>query len=251
MSKIALVTGASRGIGKALVEELIDRGWSVIGVARSEEKLTELKKRYSERFIVAVCDISSREQVRNVSQNLAEQELIPSLFFLNAGVAGEACLESADKFSRSKHQEVFEINYFGVLSWIEEWLPLCKKREATFVATSSVNAFFAPPTGSAYAASKAAIARSFEGFALTYHNSNFHFSVVYPGPVATDGLKVEGKVPFVWSADRMAKYMVNKVLKGKTHIENSTFYSLLTRLLRMLPRSLVMRILGQSIQETN
>ena len=44
MNKIALVTGASRGIGKALVEDLIDRGWSVIGVARSEEKLADLKK---------------------------------------------------------------------------------------------------------------------------------------------------------------------------------------------------------------
>lgn len=43
MSKIALVTGTSKGIGKALVKELIDRGWSVKGVARSEEKLTDLK----------------------------------------------------------------------------------------------------------------------------------------------------------------------------------------------------------------
>ena len=165
---------------------------------------------------------------------------------MNAGVAGEICLESAEKFSLSKHEEIFSINYFGVLSWVEEWLPLSKKHKTTFIATSSVNAFFAPPGGAAYAASTAAIARAFEGLSLTHYDSNCKFSVLYPGPVATDGLKVDAKIPFVWSSEKMAKYTVNKVLKGKNHIENSSFYSMLTRLFRLLPKSLVIRILGKS-----
>ncbi len=244
MSKIALVTGASKGIGRALVEDLIRRDWQVIGVARSKEKLQDLEKEYGDQFIAVACDVAKQEEVARVSQKLIIDEKIPSLFFLNAGVAGEAACESVDCFSIRKHKEVFDVNYFGVLSWVEEWLPVCKQQNTTFVVTSSVNAIFAPPTGSAYAASKAAVAKAFEGLALTYHNANLRFAVVYQGPVATEGLK--GKLPFVWSAERMAKYMVSKVLKGKTHIENSVFYSLFTRLLRVLPRSFVIRLLGHN-----
>lgn len=241
--KIALVTGASQGIGCALVDDLIKRGWMVIGVARSEEKLKELQTQHGSCFLPVVCDVSRSDEVARVSQQLISDEKIPSLFFLNAGVAGDAACESVDSFSLRKHEEVFAVNYFGVLSWVEEWLPICRERDTVFVATSSVNAIFAPPTGSAYAASKVAIARAFEGLSLTYHGNKVRFSVVYPGPVATGGLK--GKVPFVWSAERIAKYMVTKVLKGKTHIENSTFYSCFTRLLRILPRGVVLKILGQ------
>ena len=83
-----------------------------------------------------------------------------------------------------------------------------QKEGATFVATGSVNALFAPPMGSGYAASKAAIAKAFEGLSLSYPQQKVSFSTVYAGPSATEGLK--GNVPFVWKADRMAKYMIKK-----------------------------------------
>ncbi len=162
---------------------------------------------------------------------------------MNAGIAGEAACESSSDFILAKHNQIFATNYFGVLSWVEEWLPTSMKHGAiTFVATGSVNAIFAPPMGSAYAASKAAIAKAFEGLSITYPQSKAIFSVVYAGPIATEGLK--GNLPFTWEADRMARYMIKKALKGKTHIENSVFYSLLSRLLRLLPNKLTMKILG-------
>lgn len=124
-----------------------------------------------------------------------------------------------------------------------EWLPICQgTKGANFVVTSSVNAIFAPPTGSAYGASKAAIAKAFEGLALTYHGSNLSFSVVYPGPVKTEGLK--GNLPFTWEPRQMAAYMVENSLKGKMRMENSLFYALLTRGLSLLPNKWVMKILG-------
>ncbi len=249
MSKIALVTGASRGIGAALVGDLIAKGWIVIGVARSKEKLQSLSELYKGRFIPVVCDVSKREEVACVSQRLIGEGKVPSLFFLNAGLAGEVACESADCFYLSKHKELFATNYFGVLSWVEEWLPVCQGQKTTFAVTSSINAIFAPPRGSAYAASKAAIAKAFEGLGITYYNTNLQFAVVYPGPVATEGFK--GKVPFIWSAEKMAKYMVGKVLTGKLHIENSTFYPLLTRLLGILPRSFVLRFLGQASEKSD
>lgn len=242
--RVALVTGASKGLGKALSEVLVKSGWTVVGVARSKEALNILQTTLgTETFIPHICDVSVSEQVKKVSQDLQTRNIIPSLFFLNAGIAGEAACESPSNFSVAKHEKLFATNYFGVLNWVEEWLPTSLEGEGTtFVATGSINAIFAPPTGSAYAASKAAIAKAFEGLSLTYNQENVTFSVVYAGPIATEGLK--GNLPFTWKPEKMAKYMIKKALKGKTHIENSIFYSLLSRILRLLPKGVVMKILG-------
>ncbi|MGA8164760.1 MAG: SDR family NAD(P)-dependent oxidoreductase [Waddliaceae bacterium] len=241
--RVALVTGASKGLGKSLSEELIKSGWTVVGIARSIEQLNTLKKSLGpDNFIPYICDVSVAEQVKRVSESLREKKIIPALFFLNAGIAGEAACESSSNFLVAKHREIFATNYFGVLNWIEEWLPTSLNSTGTnFIATSSINAIFAPPTGSAYAASKAAIAKAFEGLSLTYHQKNITFSVVYAGPIATDGLK--GNVPFAWGPKKMAKYMIKAALKGKTHIENSVFYSILARVLHLLPNCVVMKIL--------
>ncbi|MFZ0566002.1 MAG: SDR family NAD(P)-dependent oxidoreductase [Chlamydiales bacterium] len=244
-SDIALVTGASRGIGYALVEELILNGWKVVGVARSREALDEMSKKFSEDvFISCDCDVSNSESVKVVSKRLQEKGVIPTLFFLNAGIAGEAACEDVNVVSTQKHREIFNTNYFGVMHWIEQWESVYQKDHgARFVVTSSINAIFAPPRGAAYAASKAAIAKAFEGFALTYHNTNLKFSVVYAGPVATDGLK--GTLPFTWSPKKMAKYMLKNTNKGKSQIYNSLFYSWLARILRLLPRECTLKILGR------
>ena len=55
---IALVTGASSGIGEALSRELVKRGWSVIGLARSLDKLTNIQNELGSAFTPVVCDVS-------------------------------------------------------------------------------------------------------------------------------------------------------------------------------------------------
>lgn len=242
--KVALVTGASKGIGRALVEDLISRKWKVIGVARSEDILDQMLSEFGEDlFTPCVCDVSDEARVKTVTKILLEKDLMPTLFFLNAAITGEVACEDPSNFVAQKHREAFDTNYLGALYWVEAWLPFCQKAGgATFVATSSINAIFAPPTGSAYAASKAAIAKAFEGLSLTYYGSNLNFAVVYPGPVKTDGLK--GKLPFTWSPEKMAAYMVTNTLKGKKHMENSLFYAFISRLLNKLPHKWVMKILG-------
>lgn len=107
--------------------------------------------------------------------------------------------------------------------------------------TSSVNAILAPPTGSAYSASKAAISKAFEGSSLTYFGKNLRFSLIYTGPVQTDGLK--GDLPFTWKPEKMARYMVKFSMKGKSRGYPSLFYFMLCHLLRILPPKLTIGIL--------
>ncbi len=93
------------------------------------------------------------------------------------------------------------VNYFGVLSFVEFWQKSCQDNwGAKFIVTSSVNALFAPPGGSAYCASKAAVAKAFESLSLTYAKTNLRFSIIYAGPVKTKGLV--GKLPFGWNAKK-------------------------------------------------
>src|SRR5690606_3511029 len=115
-SDIALVTGASKGIGYALVEELILNGWKVVGVARSKAALDEMSKKFGEdAFISCECDVSDNEAVQATSKRLQARGIIPTLFFLNAGIAGEAACEDVNVVSTQKHKEIFDTNYFGVL----------------------------------------------------------------------------------------------------------------------------------------
>lgn len=244
--EIALVTGASSGIGEAISRELATRGWLVIGIARSSDKLSQLKEELQDAFIPIVCDVSKKERIIDASQVIQAQQLCPSLFFLNAGIAGEAVIENVNRFDLTIHEKIMQVNYFGVLAWVECWEKPCQENGgAKFIATSSVNAIFAPPTGSAYSASKAAIAKAFESLSLTYYGTNLRFSVVYPGPVDTAGLKAPKKLPFTWSAEKMGKSMVDFSFSNKSSYEPQFFYKVVTHLLRALPAKYTMKLLGQ------
>ena len=189
--------------------------------------------------------MSNKASIIEASQQIIAQQFCPSLFFLNAGIAGEAVIENSNRFDLKIHEKIMQVNYFGVLAWVEFWEKVCQENGgANFIVTSSVNAIFAPPTGSAYSASKAAIAKAFESLALTYFGTNLRFSVVYPGPVDTAGLKAPRKLPFTWTSEKMATCMINFALSNKSSCEPSFFYKIVTRLLRDLPVKYTMKLLG-------
>jgi NAD(P)-dependent dehydrogenase (short-subunit alcohol dehydrogenase family) len=239
---VGLVTGASSGIGYALTRELISRGWIVVGLARRTEKLMAIKNEMGPSFIPMTCDISDKADIRRACQNSLDQGLCPSLFFLNAGIAGQKVIENPDALTLEMHERIMAVNYFGVLAFVEFFeKPCLHNGGAHFIVTSSVNAIFAPPAGSAYCASKAAISKAFESLSLTYFGRNLRFSSIYTGPVATDGLK--GRWPFTWSAAKMAKFMCQFSELKKTRGYPSLFYFIVSHLLRFLPDGLVMRIL--------
>lgn len=240
--RVALVTGASSGIGEALTRELISKDWIVVGIARRAEKLNAIKNEMGPSFIPMICDIADTSDIRRACQNILDQGLCPNLFFLNAGIAGEKVIENPEAFTVEIHERIMAVNYFGVLAFVEFFeKPCLHNGGAHFIVTSSINAIFAPPTGSAYCASKAAISKAFESLSLTYCGRNLIFSSIYTGPVATDGLK--GNFPFTWSAEKMAKYMCKFSELKKSRGYPSPFYFFISHILRVLPDGLVMRIL--------
>jgi len=229
--KTIIVTGASSGIGEALSLELLQRGALVVGIGRSQQALAILAKKYGERFIPMVCDVSCSASVEHLFVTLDTMHVSIDIFFLNAGLAGSDAVEM-DGFDLDKHVTIMGINYFGVLYFIHYWK--IRGGEPThFVVTSSINVWWASPKGSAYAASKAAISKAFEGFGLYFYDSGTRFSSIYCGPVRTQGLL--GSLPFSWSPQKMGKYMADFAEGKQKRKYPSLFYYFLCHLLKWLP----------------
>jgi len=243
-TKTCLITGASSGIGQNLAIEMVKRGWTVIGVARRTELLNKLQEKLGEKaFIPFVCDVSKQKQIHAISEKIKENNLKPTLFFLNAGT-GET--EQKWQFYTQIHERTFATNYFGTLAWIEEWLlPVKELGGGTFVATSSIMALLATPGAAAYATSKIALIHCFDAFRRQYLYDNIGFSVVLPGPTDTEMLKGAGakQLPFIHKPDYEARYIIEQVFAGKKQIEPSLFYSILFRIFSWLPDAAIVKLL--------
>lgn len=240
---IALVTGASSGIGRALVIELLSQGYDVVGISRPGKKLDKLKAEIqNDHLFIFPCDVTDLESVKKVSNQLKLEKKIPKFFFLNAGGVNFESAEPTGSLDLIEHHKWFEINYYGVLNFVKEWLEVCSENGgATFMVTNSLNAIFAPPGGSAYSASKAAISKAFDGFNLTYFDKKLKFLSVFCGPVDTPMQR--NKFPFTWTAKEMAIYMIKNAKKGVKHSYPSWFYLVVAKLLNALPEKQVFKVL--------
>ncbi|MFC1845726.1 SDR family NAD(P)-dependent oxidoreductase [Candidatus Dependentiae bacterium] len=242
-TKTCLVTGASSGIGREISIEMIKRGWKVIGVARRTKLLENLQKQCgANRFIPCTCDVSDFDQVHQKSNEIKTKGLKPTLFFLNAGIRlYNRISKKKNNVLLAEYQKTFAVNYFGVIAWIEEWLPFVKKLGGgTFVATASV-ASIIDPGGASYGPSKAALMNSFRSLHLLHSNDKVAFSTILCGPVNTAMGKGSKNFPFIHEPNDEAQYIIGQIFKGKKQIEPSWFYSNFMRFMHQLPDPFVLK----------
>lgn len=240
--KVCIVTGASSGIGLEIAKQMVKKGWKVIGIARREEKLKEAAQLMGQLFTYYVCDVKDQLRVTEVCEDIKKQKLEPTLFFLGAGISP---LDIKFNFSKKNHEDIFATNYFGIIKWIEKWLPEVKNYGgATFVGISSAFSLFSIPGFASYSASKAAIKLCFQSLRLQYFNDKIGFCTVLPGPVDTAILTVQGlqALPFKHKPEAEAAYIVKKTFKRCKQIEPSWFYACLMRVANFLPDKLVLKI---------
>jgi len=239
--KTCLITGASSGIGKHIAYEMVQRGWCVIAVARSKNKLNKLYEVFGkENIIPMVCDVSKFDLVKEASISLKNRNLHPTLFFLNAGVGDE---ENDKGLDWNFHKKIFDVNYFGTISWVNQWIDILKEKDGgKFVITSSIQSYRGMPGAAAYGASKSALNHCFESLDAMYCKDNIRFSIIYPGPVETAMLKTDKPLPFTWKPKKAANYIVKKVLKGSTKIKFPLFWVIFMGIVKLLPNKLYLRI---------
>ncbi len=196
--KVAWITGASSGIGEALVGEFASRGAVVVASSNDLPGLERVKASCGNRSEMVYCvpfDLSDTSGIDEiVKQQVKERGKID--FLLNiGGISQRARIEETPIWLDRK---IFEINYFGTIAITKSVLPyMVKQKSGHILATSSISGRFGFPLRSAYSASKQALHGFFETLYLENKNSNIKVSVIIPGRVMTSismhALNAQGK----------------------------------------------------------
>jgi short-subunit dehydrogenase len=183
---VAVVTGASSGIGRRVAIDLANRGATVVGLARRAELLAEVEAQLrasSPSSSTVVCDVGQTDDFAALLAALEERHGRIDLLVNNAGV--HALTPAVEGFSDS-YRDLFEINFFAVVAGTLAVLPgMLARRTGTIVNVSSDNARAPEAREGAYAASKAALSAFSESIAHEVVPRGVHVHVLYPAWVPT------------------------------------------------------------------
>ena len=180
--KVAVVTGASKGIGLAVTRALADEGALVVAGARTTDSLADL-----ERVSAVAVDLAAPDgPAALVGRALAEHGRIDVL--VNNVGAVRLRLDGFLGTSDDEFEWALRMNFFSALRAIRAAVPAMVEQGAgAIVNVASVNAFFQPDAGTIdYGAAKAALVNLSKSLAQEFGPKGIHVNCVSPGPVATD-----------------------------------------------------------------
>jgi NAD(P)-dependent dehydrogenase (short-subunit alcohol dehydrogenase family) len=177
--RVALVTGANRGIGRALTEALLARGArKVYATARHPEELRTLR---DERVVALQLDVTDVDQIRTVGDTASDVEIV----FNNAGVALARGIADPAVVDHARRE--MEVNYFGPLQLLHRLAPaLARNGGGAFVTVGSAAGLTNVPFIPTYSASKAALHSLTQAARVLLEAQGTSVFGVYPGPVDTD-----------------------------------------------------------------
>jgi short-subunit dehydrogenase len=203
---LAWVTGASTGIGEMIVRQLVEKGYKVAVSARGVEGLQALVEKYPSRVFAYPCDITDKQQVKEVVEQILRQGPI-SLAILNAG----GFLPSIE--------DMMTLNFSGTLNCLTPVTEAMTNQGYGQIAVmSSVSGFVALPFfGDGYVVSKAALIRLCEVLRPKLKQKGITIQVITPSFINTTLLSSKVfNMPFMLTPERAA----SKIVKG---LESSKF----------------------------
>lgn len=186
-NKVAAVTGAGSGIGRALAIKLAQEGASVAISDVDQQGLEETEKLISQYNVgcqKTILDVSDREKVEAWAEGVIQEFGKADYIFNNAGVA---LFDTADSMDYENFEWIMDINFWGMVYGSKAFLKHFKERgEGHVINVSSLFGLIAFPNQSAYNSSKFAIRGYTEALALEMEGSNIAVSSVHPGGIRTD-----------------------------------------------------------------
>ena len=182
MSKIVLVTGASRGIGLEAAKHFSKEGYKVIGSSRGDFNLGELIG--DESAISVQLDLMSKESIKNLFVDLKSEDLLPSVLVNNAGITKDQL------FLRMKDEDwddVIETNLNGLFRVTKAFIkPMVKNKFGRVINISSVAGLMGNSGQVNYSSSKSAMVGFSRSLAKELGSRNITSNVVAPGFIETD-----------------------------------------------------------------
>lgn len=187
-NKIAIVTGGNKGIGKAIVIELLKEGAIVINASNgiNNELMKELNKEYPHKAFAIECDVSNEKQVAIVINNVVNKFGGLDYIVNNAGIDGP--ISSVDEYSSEEYKRVSDVNEMGVFYFTKYGLRHMNTN-GSIVNIASVLGFEASGSNVGYVASKHAVSGITKSSALSCAAKGIRINSVAPGGILTDMVK--------------------------------------------------------------
>jgi NAD(P)-dependent dehydrogenase (short-subunit alcohol dehydrogenase family) len=212
--KAALVTGANRGIGRAIVEVLLERGATKVWAgARRPEAVAAFTASYGARVEALALDVTREADVAAAARKAADVALVVN----NAGVALHLNAPATDAAWLRFGRQELEVNLFGAFAVSQAFAPvLARQGGGALVNVISVAGLVNFPILLSYSASKAALHSLTQGLRAALRKQGTQVFGVYPGPVDTDmsaGLTMQKTPPA-----EVARAILDGLAAGTAHI---------------------------------
>jgi short-subunit dehydrogenase len=218
---VALISGASRGIGAEVARQAVARGSRVGLVARPSADLDLLSKELGDACVVASADVTSSIELA-AAVNTVETQLGPiDVVVNNAGVGLYGAFLDADM---DDIERMIQTNYLGAARLLKAVLPrMVERRRGHLVSVGSISGRIGSPFEAAYSASKFAMTGLSESLSVELAPFGIGVSLVNPGPVdttffASRGHLYERKHPKQVSAARVARQVIRAVEHNRAEV---------------------------------
>ncbi len=216
VDRVAVLTGASSGIGAALARRLARDGWHCVLLARREERLAELARDTGGEY--ELCDVSDRAAVELAAAAILERHPALHLLVNNAGIPGRGGFLALDP---ERIEQLVATNYLGGIWCLRALLPgLERGRPSHVVNVVSIAGVIAFPPSGPYCAAKHAQAAFSRATAAELRARGIHVHTVNPGFVHTEGFPNRDRFPrplrrLVIGPDDVAAHMLAAVDRGR------------------------------------
>jgi short-subunit dehydrogenase len=247
MKNVALITGASSGLGKEFAKIHASRGGDLVLVARREIELNsfkmELQKNYNISVEVFPIDLTQADAVENLINNLESKGIQIDVLINNAGFGGYGNFHEREL---NRELEMIRLNIEALTKLTHYLLPQMLKRNAGYILNvASVAGFMPGPLQSVYFATKAFVVSFTQGVATEISGSGVKIAALCPGPVHTGfenaaGLAGGNLFKGAAQAHKTALIGYNGMLKGRRLIFNQWMYRFLINWIApLVPRKML------------
>ena len=246
---IALITGASDGIGAALAVEYARRGWRLVLVARRLPALEQTARACglegnSQRLRLVACDVRDVDHVRREAEALMHDWGCPQVVVANAGISWGVDL--SDPGDLDVAIDIMDVNWTGALATLAPFVaPMRQRGSGTLVGIASVAGVRGLPCHAAYCASKAALIRSLESLRVELRPRGVRVVTISPGYVAT-AMTAGNRfaMPFLLTPQQFAARAVRAIDAGRAYVTIPWQMGILGMFLHVVPRAIYDRAVG-------
>ncbi len=180
-TKTVLITGASGGIGRDVVDYFYSKNWKIIATARN---ISQLEKIANENIVVLKLDVTNANDIENIGTYITKNSIEIDVLVNNAGYGQFGTIEET---SIDLARAQFETNVFGLAALTQKIIPYMRKQGfGRIINVSSIAGKTSMPGGGWYAASKFAVEAISDSIRWETQKFGIKVSIIEPGPIKTD-----------------------------------------------------------------